>query len=66
MDKEEKVLIARINDLIDRGMPLISQIVKNLAEEIRGVEVSKNWVGRFVKRHGIRLTSLYLWNINNL
>jgi len=47
-------------------MPPTSQIVKNLVEEIRGERVGKNWVGQFVKRHGIRLKSLYLRNIDNL
>jgi hypothetical protein len=39
---EEEVLIARINTLIDRGMPPTSHIVRNLAEEIRGEPVGKN------------------------
>ena len=65
-DEQEEVLITRINDLTDRGMPPTSQIVRNLAEEIRGDKVGKNWVGQFVKRHGIRLKSLYLRNIDNL
>ena len=43
-----------------------SQIVKNLVEEMRGKLVNKNWVGQFVKRHGIRLKSIYLRNIDNL
>ena len=47
-------------------MPPTSHIVKNLAEELRGKQVGKNWVGQFVKRHGIRLKSLYLRNIDNL
>ena len=47
-------------------MPPTSHIVRNLAEEIRGGPVRKNWVGQFVKRHGIRLKSLYLRNIDNL
>ena len=47
-------------------MPPTSYIIKNLAEEIRGAEVGKNWVGYFVKRYSIRLKSLYLRNINNL
>ncbi|KAF8850344.1 hypothetical protein BDZ45DRAFT_196510 [Acephala macrosclerotiorum] len=38
---EEELLIARINELINRGMPLTSQIVKNLAEEIRGKELAQ-------------------------
>jgi len=65
-NEQEEVLIARINNLTDRAMPPTSQIVKNLAEEIRGAPVGKNWVGQFVKRHGIRLKSLYLRNIDNL
>ncbi len=64
--EQEEVLIYRINLLTDRGMPPTSHIVKNLAEEIRGGPVGKNWVGQFVKRHGLRLKSLYLRNIDNL
>jgi hypothetical protein len=47
-------------------MPPTSHIVRNLAEEIRGRPVGKNWVGQFVKRYDIRLKSLYLHNIDNL
>ena len=64
--EQEEVLIHRINTLTDRGMPPTSHIVRNLAEEIRGGLVGKNWVGQFVKRYSIRLKSLYLHNINNL
>jgi hypothetical protein len=60
------VLIHRINTLTDRGMPPTSHIVRNLTEEIRGGPLGKNWVGQFVKRHSIRLKSLYLRNIDNL
>jgi len=64
--EQEEVLIHRINYLTNRGMPPTSYIVKNLVEEIRGKQVGKNWVGQFVKRHDIRLKSLYLRNIDNL
>ena len=47
-------------------MPPTSHIVRNLAEEIRGKPVGKNWVSQFVKRYSIRLKSLYLRNIDNL
>ena len=47
-------------------MPPTSHIVRNLAEEIRGGPVGKNWVGQFIKRYNIRLKSLYLRNIDNL
>jgi hypothetical protein len=63
---QEEVLIGRINYLTERGMPPTSAIVKNLAEEIRGRPVGKNWVGQFIRRHKERLTSLYLRNIDNL
>ena len=63
---QEEALIARINHLTDRCMPPTSRIVKNMAEEIRGGEVNKNWTAHFVKRHQGRLKSLYLRNIDNL
>ena len=63
---QEEVLIDRINYLTDRGLPPTSCIVKNLAEEIRGEPLGKNWVGDFIRRKGDRLCSLYLRNINNL
>jgi len=64
--EQEECLIHRINTLTDRGMPPTSHIVRNLAEEIKGGPLGKNWVGQFVKRHSIRLKSLYLRNIDNL
>ena len=39
---QEELLISYINKLTDRGMPPMSQIIKNLAEEIKGKEVKKN------------------------
>jgi hypothetical protein len=63
---QEQVLIKQINSLTNKGMPPTSQIVKNLAEEIRGKELGKNWVGQFVKRHSDKLSSAYLRNIGNL
>jgi hypothetical protein len=63
---QEETLIAHINKLTDRGMPPTSSIVRNLAEEIRGAKVGKNWTGQFIRRHRDRLRSLYLRNIDNL
>jgi len=63
---EEEILISRINKLTDRGLPPTSQIVRNLAEEIRREPVGKNWTGQFVKRHKLRLKSVYLRNIDNV
>ena len=48
---EEEQLIDFINKLTDRSMPPTSQIVKNVAEELAGSPVGKNWVGQFVLRH---------------
>jgi hypothetical protein len=45
-------------------MPPTARIVRNLAEEIIGGSVGKNWTGDFVKRHKNRLTSLYLRNLD--
>jgi hypothetical protein len=48
---QEEALIAQINKLSVRGLPPTTQIVKNLAEEIVGRELDKNWSARFVRRH---------------
>ena len=62
---QEEALITRINCLTDRNMPPTSAMVRNMAEEIRGAEVNKNWTSTFVQRHQDRLKSLYLRNIDN-
>ena len=46
--EEEEELIAVINKLTARGLPPTSQIVRNLAEEMVGRTVGKNWTGQFV------------------
>ena len=46
-------------------MPPTSQIMKNMAEEIYGGEVNKNWTANFCRRHKTKLKSLYLRNIDN-
>src|SRR5580700_8285912 len=63
---QEEVLIKHINDLTDRSLPPITQIVKNLAEEIIRRTVGDYWVCEFVRRHRDRIRSLYLRNIDNL
>jgi hypothetical protein len=40
---QKEALIGIINKLTDRRMPSTSAVVKNLAEEIRGAPVGKNW-----------------------
>jgi hypothetical protein len=46
-------------------MPPTSSIVKNVAEELCGFTVGKNWVGQFVRRHRSVLHSGYLRCIDN-
>lgn len=62
---QEEALIQQINRLTDRGMPPTSRIVRNLAEEVIGGPVGRNWTGGFTKRHKDRLKSLYLRNIDS-
>ena len=62
---QEEALIQQINRLTDRGMPPTSGMVRNLAEEVIGRPVGKNWTGDFVKRYKNRLTSVYLRNIDS-
>ena len=50
-DTQEKTLIQYINKLSNRGIPPTPQIVKNLAVEITGITLRKNWVSRFYKQH---------------
>ena len=46
-------------------MPPTTTIIRNLAEEIRGYTVGKNWTASFVYRHKDELKSLYLKSIDN-
>ena len=57
---QEEVLIKQINDLIDHLMPPTSAMVKNIAKEIIGGPIGKNWTSNFVKRYQDRLKSVYL------
>ena len=45
---QEEVLIDFINHLTNHALPLTSQIVKNVAEELCSKEVGKNWVGQLL------------------
>jgi hypothetical protein len=65
-DTQEEALITQINKLTVRGMPPTTKIVKNLAEEVIGRKIHKNWTAHFVRRYSSRLKSLYLRNIDNL
>ena len=61
---QEEALITLINRLTNRGLPPTNSIVKNLAEEMIGRRVGKNWSAQFVKRHEGCLTSRFLRNID--
>jgi hypothetical protein len=62
---QEKALIELIDKLTKRRLPPTTAIVKNLAEEIRGAPVGKNWTSSFIHRHQDVLKSLYLTCIDN-
>jgi hypothetical protein len=38
---------------MDCGIPPISYIVRNLAKEIHGKPIGKNWIGQFVKHYNL-------------
>ena len=61
---QEEALIELIDRLTNRGLPPTNCMVKNLAEEIIGRPVGKNWSNQFVQRYKERLTSHYLENID--
>jgi hypothetical protein len=61
---EEGALIGFINKLTIQGIPPTASIVRNLAEEMIGHLVRKNWTGVFVKYYQNRLKSLYLYTID--
>ena len=64
-NSQERALVELINKLTVRKMPPTSAIVKNLAEEIRGCAVGKNWTASFVHRHQHELKSAYLKSMDS-
>ena len=64
-DAQEEALINQINRLTDRGILSTSRIVRNLAEEMIGTSIGKNWTSNFIKRYQDRITSLYLRNMDH-
>jgi hypothetical protein len=62
---QEKVVLGFINKLTDRNCMPTSQIVKNVAEEVAGQPVEKNWVGRFVCRYQDQLYAGFLCTIDS-
>jgi Tc5 transposase DNA-binding domain len=62
---QEDELLRYINNLTDRHIPLTTQIIKNLAEEMLKGPVRKNWIAEFIKRHSKRIYSFYLQSLNH-
>ena len=62
---QEDILVSHIKWLTDRRLPPTSQMVRNMAEEIIGDTVGKNWVSDFVHRRKNVLVAKYLRNIDN-
>jgi hypothetical protein len=62
---QEQTLIDHINRLTDRNLPPTAQIVQNIAKEMVGHSIGKNWTSNFIRQHQRVLKSLYLRNIDN-
>lgn len=63
-DAQESLLIEHINKVSARNMHPTPQMVENLVREITGRPVGERWVERFRKRHGNKLCSRYMRNID--
>jgi Tc5 transposase DNA-binding domain len=57
---QEDVLLGYIDKLTAKFIPPTTQIIRNLAEELIGGSVGKNWAAGFVERHKNRICSKYL------
>jgi transposase-like protein len=61
---QEQTLINWINKLTERTMPPTTQIVCNVAEQLSGSPVGKNWTSQFVARYKAQLHTGYLRSID--
>jgi hypothetical protein len=57
---QEEVLLGYIDKLTARHIPPTPQIVQNLATELLGWPLGKNWPAAFVERYKERICSRYL------
>jgi hypothetical protein len=64
-DAQELELLKHIRVLNDRGLPPTPRLIRNIAAEIAGVSVGKNWVTRFCDRHFDTLLNVYLRTIDH-
>jgi hypothetical protein len=63
-DKQEEELVNYIHHLCERCLPPTPKIVANIAQELCGRRLSKNWPSRFVARHKHVLDARYLNTID--
>lgn len=57
---QEEEILRYIDKLTHKHIPPTTQTVKNLAEELIGGPVGKNWASGFCRRHKDRISSVYL------
>ena len=62
---QEKVVISFINRQTERFLPPTSQLVHNVAEEVCGQPINKNWVSMFTARNRTKLCAEYLRTIDS-
>jgi Tc5 transposase DNA-binding domain len=61
LSKQQQLsLVTYINELCDNGLPPMTSMVRNFAEEIAHQRPGKNWVSRFNNTHNSVLSSGYL------
>jgi hypothetical protein len=48
---QKQTLINHINRLTDRNLPPTAQIAQNIAKEMVGHSIGKNWTSNFIRRH---------------
>lgn len=58
-NQQENKLINYIQHLCERCLPPTPRIVANVAQQLCGKKLSKNWSSRFVARHKHRLDTRY-------
>jgi AraC-like DNA-binding protein len=63
-NRQEDELINYIHHLCERCLPPTPKVVANIAQELCGRRLSKNWSSRFVARHKHRLDARYLNTID--
>lgn len=63
-NQQEKELLRYLRRLYERLLPPLQRIVRNIAQELCGHTLSKNWVARFIERHHDTLGAGFLNTID--